>query len=418
MPIYRKVYAAFWEGELAASLREEGDTDGFAVALYLMTGRPTNRIGCYALSMATLCDALGVDSRRASGALRKLSERGFAVLDERDRMAFVTEFARHEYGEVPNLRDNRVKALILALPDLMSVCRKSFVWSHFWDRYAEPWVDVLGGCHQPESEGLREGSGRAPEGVSDSGTGTGTGTGSGKKSPPTPRKRGRRIPAVTIPPELVKIGITMESFEERVRNTGKTKPAGAWEKELLRLRDVLKEPGVTADIVYEVWEDASSGGWQGCTPTMVRERAAKARGGNGRQQPQRRTSAPQAPPQGPLPEIDVPTRLAALAAALPVSVRNRADIERQFLELGSNGLGTEDVEERLKAIDRQVFEAAQSGLGQEALAQIDAKIGKGAALERLPAEEREGVEAQLREQLIREHLGLPVLSLFSPEAST
>ena len=34
-----------------------------------------------------------------------------------------------------------------------------------------------------------------------------------------------------------------------------------------------------AAVVLETWEDASASGWQGCTPKMVRESAAKTNGG-------------------------------------------------------------------------------------------------------------------------------------------
>lgn len=97
-----------------------------------------------------------------------------------------------------------------------------------------------------------------------------------KKNPPSPRKRGRVIPSVKIPEALQAIGIDRDAFEERVRSMSKTKPESAWQKELDRLAPLVAEVG--GAVVLEVFEDATSGGWQGCTPAMVRERAAKAKG--------------------------------------------------------------------------------------------------------------------------------------------
>jgi hypothetical protein len=161
--LYRKVATAYWQGELAEANR--GDSDSHAVAFYLMTCPSSNQIGAYRLSLATLCDDVGIDSRRALEALRKLSGRGFAVFDERFRMVFVVEAARHEYGERPNLADNRVKNLRKVLPTLLSVCRKSLIWKDFWARYGEPWAEVFEGVDVSPPEALPEPSQSPSEGV-------------------------------------------------------------------------------------------------------------------------------------------------------------------------------------------------------------------------------------------------------------
>ena len=91
--------------------------------------------------------------------------------------------------------------------------------------------------------------------------------GSGGRS----RRKGRKIPAVTIPEELLAIGFTPELFAERVQFCKVTKKPGAWQKELDRLAPLVDEVG--GSVVLEVYEDASTSGWQGCTPAFVRERA-------------------------------------------------------------------------------------------------------------------------------------------------
>jgi uncharacterized protein YdaU (DUF1376 family) len=93
------------------------------------------------------------------------------------------------------------------------------------------------------------------------------------------KRKGRRVPPVKIPDELFAIGLGPESFSRRVAGMVKTKPATAWQQELDRLAPLVAEVG--AAVVLETWEDASASGWQGCTPKMVREAAAKAAKSNG-----------------------------------------------------------------------------------------------------------------------------------------
>ena len=140
---YRRVDDAFWGGELALAI--SGNTAAIAAAFYLLTGPEAARssIGVFRLSSNGLAEVLGISSRTTSEVLRILSETGFCVVDEKYRMIFVVEAGRHEYGESPNPLNNRVKALVKALPGLLATCPKSFVWKHFWDRYGEPWEEVL-----------------------------------------------------------------------------------------------------------------------------------------------------------------------------------------------------------------------------------------------------------------------------------
>ena len=290
---YRKVKCAYWEGELAEA--NHGDADCHTVAFYLMTCPASNQIGCYRLSIAQLCDETGIGYRRASEALRKLSERAFVVVDERFRMVLVLEAARHEYGETPNLADNRTKGLVKVLPELMSVGRKSLVWQHFMARYAEPWADIFAQLPEEIWASIPKPSGSPPEallkGSSRARQDQDQDQDQDQESPPSPplgettprlappgdgKKKGRRIPAVKIPEELIAVGIDRAAFEKRVRACSKTKPAEAWQTELDRLVPLVAEVG--GEVVCETYEDATGSGWQGCTPKMVRERQNRRKG--------------------------------------------------------------------------------------------------------------------------------------------
>lgn len=131
-----------------------------------------------------------------------------------------------------------------------------------------------------------------------------------------------------------------------------------------------------------------------------------------------RFRGPWADPRTPaiVPTIDVAARLAALAAALPPELPDRETWSRQVVELEG---GVEEVEERLKAVDRQVLDAAAAMLGARDRQELEEQLAKAVAhlgRRHLPAEQLRKTEQLLRERLLREKLSLPVLSLFSPEA--
>lgn len=147
MPLYRKIYTSYWSGELARSL--EGNTDAHAVAFYLMTCPESNRIGCYRKGLATIAEALGIDNRRASEALVTLEKIGFLAYDKTYRMVFVRRFARHEFGDAPRLSDNRVKALINDLPDMVAVCPGASVWAAFNAEYESSWGAIFEALPEP-----------------------------------------------------------------------------------------------------------------------------------------------------------------------------------------------------------------------------------------------------------------------------
>jgi hypothetical protein len=115
------------------------------------------------------------------------------------------------------------------------------------------------------------------------------------------------------------------------------------------------------------------------------------------------------------PAFDVAPRLAALASALPRALAGRGELAARIALLAGD---PQDVEERLAALDREMLDAVASGLDAEERAEIGAAVEKTLALlsGRLPAEEIEASRERLFRQTLRRRLGLPVLSLFSPEA--
>lgn len=105
--------------------------------------------------------------------------------------------------------------------------------------------------------------------------------------------------------------------------------------------------------------------------------------------------------------LDIPGRLRSLAAALPAAFAGRV--------LALQG-DAPSVEAALSALDREMLSVAE--LTPELREEVDAAVEKTlAALKgRLPADELERSRERLTAQVLRQRLGLPVLSLFSPEA--
>lgn len=113
------------------------------------------------------------------------------------------------------------------------------------------------------------------------------------------------------------------------------------------------------------------------------------------------------------PAFEIRPRLTALAAALPT--RSFPEIQSRIEALEGD---PQQVEDRLASLDREMLDAAEAGLDEETRAEIHASVEKtlSALGGRLPAEELERSRDRLARQALRRRLGLPVLSLFSPEA--
>lgn len=113
--------------------------------------------------------------------------------------------------------------------------------------------------------------------------------------------------------------------------------------------------------------------------------------------------------------IDVAGRLEALAAALPADLPGRAELTAEMRRLSG---GAEEVEEALAAIDERLMTGLEAGLAaadSEELAMAADRALKDLR-HRLDPRDRADARSRLRRQALRRRLGLPVLSLFAPEA--
>ena len=114
------------------------------------------------------------------------------------------------------------------------------------------------------------------------------------------------------------------------------------------------------------------------------------------------------------PAVDVAARLAALAASLPPGRGELADRVRAVV--GS----TDEVERALAVLDEEMMEAALADLGDEERRTLERRTA--GALEALAGRIRPEELAEARHRLLRQALRrarrLPVLSLFSVEATS
>ncbi len=111
------------------------------------------------------------------------------------------------------------------------------------------------------------------------------------------------------------------------------------------------------------------------------------------------------------PAFEVAPRLQGLAASL----QGREELAARVTGLSGD---PQEVEERLAALDRQMLDQAWDGLDGEGRSEVEAAVEKTLAslAGRLPAGELASSRERLVRQTLRRKLGLPVLSLFSPEA--
>jgi hypothetical protein len=116
--------------------------------------------------------------------------------------------------------------------------------------------------------------------------------------------------------------------------------------------------------------------------------------------------------------LDVAARLSRLAAALPAGLPGMEELKRRLSELSRAGLDPQSLEERLADLDRAALDGALAALAAERRATLDATVAKALSAlgGRLPAAEVERARERLARQVLRELTGLPMLSLFSPEA--
>lgn len=115
------------------------------------------------------------------------------------------------------------------------------------------------------------------------------------------------------------------------------------------------------------------------------------------------------------PAIDVTTRLEALAASLPAGLPGRERLAAAIRRLAGD---PSEVEDALARLEDEALAAAREGLStgerDSLAAEADAALARLG--DRLRGGEADAARDRLMRRTLRRRLGLPVLSLFSPQA--
>ncbi len=114
--------------------------------------------------------------------------------------------------------------------------------------------------------------------------------------------------------------------------------------------------------------------------------------------------------------IDVRARLEALADSLPESLVDRGDWQRRLLDLHAAAGAAPEVEERLVQLDGELLERCLGSLpaAEQEEVERDAAGAVGRQAHRVDPERRRELQKRMVRRLVRQRLGVPLLSLFAP----
>jgi hypothetical protein len=111
--------------------------------------------------------------------------------------------------------------------------------------------------------------------------------------------------------------------------------------------------------------------------------------------------------------LEIQPRLSRLAAQLPTDLPDRRQVVDRILALDGD---SEAVESALRDLDAEVYATLVAGFNGAAAAEVEAAVATADFGGRLDGEDLVAARERLRRQLVRQHVGLPALSLFSAAA--
>lgn len=436
---FAKLDEKLFTGELAANIREHEDVElrpiMWAVCAYLIGCRARSKIGLYRMSIATIADDLGSPIDRVSIAVRSLIEWSFCEYDERRRIIFVRDAARHTWGESPSLETKNTKGLIAHMVELRPIVCKSSSYKAFVEMYAPMWSEILDAAGYTIDH--RSITDRSPiEQMIDDrwkmedergGGGLGEGDSAPKTALPVSKPKVKaQKPKAKRSAEVAKAEAELEEYEGILTEVEAAAPgfAALWAKWLqdrevqlgttsrpkrVALRKTLKQARKlprwlakdgTADDVLGMMGQAVERSWQGIEIRWWRE--YQARQGNNGARP-RGAPPPREAFELPVVEVDHAARLRRMAERVPAAADEILDL------IPDVDRDLEGVEARLQAIHRGLVDAAE--LSPKIERQLTA--ARQSLAERLAEAEVERGLERLRVQLVADALEIPrVLSVF------
>lgn len=473
MSLYRKFSVSIWEGDFAA--KASGDGDLWTVCTYLMTNRH-NRfgIGLYRLPLVFIADATGFALETCRRCISDASEMRFARYDDARKTVFVVEQARHEWGESPNVKRNDVAGLVKGLPELFFDLRKSFLVKDFCDRYEEGWKGVFDALEThprrvADALKTRPAGARAQNRMQDQEQEAGNRKQEeegGARSDEAPRSVRENTPPP--PPALPKTPLDSEDPDSedpdselwRIREAcpehqkvdfigdqyyrAKARWHVKLRKKFPRKRALTKaqrsaiaacigEGHSLQSLVEALGNVAQNAFHMGCfkngngRPRIgicdifslgneTRPNAIEVLLENEKEDAELGRRKEAIVGDGEDPGLDLPARLENLAAALPPSLAGRNVVAEQIRAFEG---GAEAIEKNLAELEREVVRQATEALPPAEVDAVERELADSLATitQRLPADKVERAGDRLREEILRRRMKLPVLSIFSPEAT-
>jgi hypothetical protein len=130
MRSYARVAPQFWTGATGRALRAAG-RDAQVVALYLISCPAGLMTGVFYLPLPSLCHEVGISTKKARAALKRIKRARFALYDEASETVWVPEMARFQVGATLDATDKRIKGFVR---ELEGVRGSPFV-QEFYEKY-------------------------------------------------------------------------------------------------------------------------------------------------------------------------------------------------------------------------------------------------------------------------------------------
>lgn len=362
---------------------------GKALWHHLLFGPHTGIIpGLSVAGEAQLAETLNWPIEGFRKAFREVSGEDLAKADWKARVVWLPNAIRHNPPQSPNVVRGWAEAW-REVPEceLKSVAHqalKGFVCA-MGEGYAKAFLEAF------------------PEDMPESGAGAGTRA--GLPPPVPPSVAAPPLPIELDTPEFREAWNAWETDRRKRRLKPLTDRGKAQQFAALAPLGPAKACACIAESIRQ--------GWQGLFPERMNGNGHKPREDREVRRLREMLAPGEAAEAKPL---DVPARLAALAAAIPAKLVGAKELRRRVLALES--ADSVSAEAALGELDAQLLALAEEAMPPDLEAEIAAGIAacERGQLARATPEAKAGARKSLRARLLRERLGVPVLSLFGPDA--
>lgn len=191
---YGAVSPKFWFGKTGKQLR--GNERAQLLALYLQTGPHSTMTGVYRCTVAYMAEDIGMPIEGASKALRTLCDLGFCSYDSETEEVFVHTMASFQIGERLEPRDNRCKAVVREVSNVLSEQLRRAFYAMYSVAFniADPFQSEAENAGQSEPDRSPFEAPSKPRAGAGAGAGTRAGAGAGGVPAPDGANPAQQLP--------------------------------------------------------------------------------------------------------------------------------------------------------------------------------------------------------------------------------